>query len=141
MTLSYLIVIATPRAKKKKWPPDPVIIMVVIATHVIKRHNASVNDIHRFSRISAKREQVEVQRIYAPFRMPYTGSLCRTLKYKCMYAQSICFLCMAYGIFERNVNPLYCVLPDPCAGVPEVPGAGYAILPENINYMPESKEQ
>ena len=68
MTLSCLIVIATPR-EEKKWPPDPVIIMVVIATaHVIKRHNASVNDIHRFSRISAKREQVEVLCVTRPLR-------------------------------------------------------------------------
>ena len=42
--------------------------MVVIATHVIKRHNASINDIHRFSRISAKREQVEVLCVTRPLR-------------------------------------------------------------------------
>ena len=37
------------------------------------------------------------------------------------------FIVLAGFLLNGNKSK-YCVLPDPCAGVPEVPGAGYARL-------------
>ena len=41
--------------------------------------------------------------------------------------QLMIFIVLAGFLLNGNKSK-YCVLPDPCAGVPEVPGAGYARL-------------
>ena len=41
--------------------------------------------------------------------------------------QLMIFIILAGFLLNGNKSK-YCVLPDPCAGVPEVPGAGYARL-------------
>ena len=44
--------------------------------------------------------------------------------------QLIIFIVLAGFLLNGNKSK-YCVLPDPCARVPEVPGAGYARLHTN----------
>ena len=45
--------------------------------------------------------------------------------------QLMIFIVLAGFLLNGNKSK-YCVLPDPCAGVPEVPGAGYARLRHDV---------
>ena len=81
MTLSCLIVIATPRAKKKM-------------------ASRSRNNYGCYSYLTS---------------------------FNVITRQLMIFIVLAGFLLNRNKSK-YCVLPDPCAGVPEVPGAGYARL-------------
>ena len=85
MTLSCLIVIATPRAKKK----------MASRSHNNYGCHSYLTSLNVITR------------------------------------QLMIFIVLAGFLLNGNKSK-YCVLPDPCAGVPEVPGAGYARLGSGV---------